>query len=245
MIIEKKLGISGDYQFKAINSKNPLQRNWHRNKFDIIENYFNSDKDLKNKKVLDLGTGSGNFEILFHNKFKYIVGADYNDEALEFLKSKLSENNITNVELIISDFTKFKTDIFKDKFDYIILVDVIEHFKVESAKKLLPNLLELLNDKGKVIVITPNYSSLWILIEKVLDKVQLVPKFQDEQHLAKYNTYNIVDLFSKNFKNIKLSTFNTLSYLALSYSLNKFINNLEEKIKFKHGNLIFSVFEKN
>jgi 2-polyprenyl-3-methyl-5-hydroxy-6-metoxy-1,4-benzoquinol methylase len=245
MIIEKKLGIKGDYQFKAINSKNPLQRNWHRNKFDILIDYLRKDRDLKNKKILDLGTGSGNFELLFHDKFKKIVGADYNDEALDFLNSKLEERDIKNVELKIADFTKLEESIFEDKFDYIIMIDVIEHFKKIEAEKLLPKLYNLLNEKGQIIIITPNYTSAWVVLEKALDKIQLVPKFDGEQHLAKYDTKNLTELFSKQFSLKEITTFNTLSYILISYHLNKAVSKMESKLKSKFGNLVFAAFQKN
>lgn len=245
MIIEKKLGIKGDYQFKAINSINPLQRNWHRNKFDMLEQFFNKESDLNNKKILDLGTGSGNFELLFHKKFKKIVGADYNEEALDFLKKKLHENKIQNVELIQTDFTNLDEKIFKDTFDYIIMIDVIEHFKTSDADKLIPKLHKILNDNGKVIIVTPNYSSGWILLEKALDKIQLVPKFDGEQHLAKYNTITLKKIFQKQFVLKEITTFNTLSYLMVSYNINKAVSKLESKIKSKYGNLIFAVFQKS
>ena len=244
MIIEKKLGIKGDYQFKAINSTNHLQRNWHRNKFDMLEQFFKNDSDLKNKKILDLGTGSGNFELLFYKKFKKIVGADYNDEALDFLKTKLKEKDIQNVELFQADFTKLDESIFNEKFDYIIMIDVIEHFKTSDADKLIPKLHKILNDEGKVIIITPNYSSGWILLEKALDKIQLVPKFDGEQHLAKYNTNNLKEIFQKQFELKEITTFNTISYLMISYNINKAVAKLESKIKSKYGNLIFAVFQK-
>ena len=177
--------------------------------------------------------------------FKKIVGADYNDEALDFLKSKLKEREIKNVDLKIADFTKLEESIFEDKFDYIIMIDVIEHFKTTDAEKLLPKLHNLLNVNGKVIIITPNYTSGWIVLEKALDKIQLVPKFDGEQHLAKYNTKNLEELFSKQFSVKEMTTFNTLSYVLISYHLNKAVSKLESKLKSKYGNLIFAVFQKN
>jgi len=41
--------------------------------------------------VLDLGTGSGNFELAYAKKLKKIVGVDYNDKLLAFLKNKLRQ----------------------------------------------------------------------------------------------------------------------------------------------------------
>jgi 2-polyprenyl-3-methyl-5-hydroxy-6-metoxy-1,4-benzoquinol methylase len=244
MIIEKKLGIKGDYQFNAINSTNLLQRNWHKNKFDVLKDFFESETNCQNKTVLDLGTGSGNFELLFSNYFKNITGLDYNDEALGFLEEKLKSKSIKNVNLIQADLTKLNTKLFTQKYDYIIMVDVIEHLKIQDAAKLIPFFYDLLKKDGKVIIITPNYQSSWIVLEKVLDNISLLPKFEGEQHLAKYNTKNLVEIFSEKFNLQILSTFNTISYLFLNYKLNKKVNNLENKIKSKYGNLIFAVFVK-
>lgn len=61
-IIEKQLGITGDYQYKAIRSKNYLQANWHNNKMLAMKQQLDIHKP---ETGLDLGTGSGNFELLF------------------------------------------------------------------------------------------------------------------------------------------------------------------------------------
>jgi len=246
MIIEKKLGIKGDYQYNAFYSPNLLQRNWHRNKFRMLSNYFENFPNLLEKKILDIGTGSGNFELLFHNKFKKIVGVDYNDEALSFLKIKLDELQIMNVELFMQDITRFDKNVFRDKFDFIILVDVIEHIKLEQAQKLISELVYLLTNNGIILVITPNYNSLWYVIEMVLDKFSIVPKFKGEQHLCKYNPKNLTDLFlNNNLKKIYLTTFNTNPFLAIFPPLNNFLLAIEEFLNFRYGNLLMGIYKKN
>src|SRR5260221_5594765 len=100
LITEKKLGITGDYQFRALKAKKYLQANWHQNKLTIIEKLL----DLYGtKSLLDLGTGSGNLELKFANRLNKIVGVDYNDEALSFLSKELKRRKIKNVKLIYHD----------------------------------------------------------------------------------------------------------------------------------------------
>ena len=82
-IVEKRLGISPDYQYKAMRKSFWLKRNWHKNKFDVIKEVCGFKRKMD---VLDLGTGSGNFELLYSRSVKHIYGIDYNDEALLFLK---------------------------------------------------------------------------------------------------------------------------------------------------------------
>src|SRR5258706_1139906 len=93
-IIEKQLGITGDYQFKAIRSRNYFQSNWHNNKLAVLQNLITK---YQPQTVLDLGTGSGNFELTFANQLQKIVGVDYNDEALKFLEQELKKREIKNV----------------------------------------------------------------------------------------------------------------------------------------------------
>jgi len=87
-IVEKELGIPPDYQYKAITEGVWLQKNWHRNKFNVMRDLLDT---KKSKVVLDLGTGSGNFEMLFSSLFKTIIGVDYNNEALSFFKISIKK----------------------------------------------------------------------------------------------------------------------------------------------------------
>lgn len=210
-IVEKKLGIPADYQYKALRNNFWAQRNWHRNKFEVVLEVL----PLKmSDSVLDLGTGSGNFELLFARRLKRIVGVDYNDEAIYFLNNLLKNENISNVDLVCSDVRKLPLDVTKKKYDLIVIIDVIEHIRIEDADKLLPKLRLLLNEDGKLLIITPNYNSIWRLLEVLLDKVSLVPKFQGEQHLAKFTSVNLPMMLKEHhYKKIRVTSFNLFSYI--------------------------------
>jgi len=104
IIVEEKLNIPGNYQFKALNDSIFIKSNWHRNKLICISNSIN----VKNMRILDLGTGSGNFEIMFSNLANEIVGVDYNVEALKFLSNELENRSIRNVRLIKEDIRNIK-----------------------------------------------------------------------------------------------------------------------------------------
>ena len=93
-------------------------------------------KFTKHSAVLDLGTGSGNFELWCAAKVRKIVGVDYNDEPLKFLKNKLKrgkKNNVVLVQSDIRDLTKVKRHA---PFDFIVVVDVIEHIPEKDALKV-------------------------------------------------------------------------------------------------------------
>lgn len=242
-IVEKKLGIPPDYQYKALRSNNFLQANWHNNKL-IVLNFIL--KLTKAKRILDLGTGSGNFELTFAKNVDQIVGVDYNDEAIKFLKSKLRENKIKNVHLITEDIRNIEKIKYPGKFDLIIIVDVIEHLKIAGADKLTSKITKFLKKDGKVCIITPNYKSSWLIIEKLLDKFTVFPYLKDEQHLVKFHKENLKKMFAqKGYRPLFFSTFNLFSFLFFNKSIASKLCKLELSLKLPFGNLLVYLFEIN
>jgi len=239
-ILEEILNISPDYQYKAINNKNFIQANWHRNKWEVLKEVIT---DCENSSVLDIGTGSGNFEYVFHNRVKNIVGIDYYKKATEFVKQMLYKKGICNVkiyELPAQDLKKLGTD---EKFDFIVIVDVIEHLKNTDTTKLLKDIKPLLKIQGKVIVITPNYKSSWLLIEKFIDFLKVAPQMKDAQHINKFTYEKLVkDTEDLGYKTDLITTFNTFSYLIPNRSISKKLAIFEIHQRFKFGNLLLSIF---
>jgi 2-polyprenyl-3-methyl-5-hydroxy-6-metoxy-1,4-benzoquinol methylase len=240
LIVEKELGIPADYQYKAIHSNNFFQANWHRNKMFVAEGLsrFN-----KNMSVLDLGTGSGNFELLFSKKVKSITGIDYNDEAVNFLISEVKARGIKNVNAIVSDIRDLKLPKGKKKFDLITLIDVIEHFHFRDLEIIFKNFKKYLKPGGKVLMITPNYKSSWPIIERLFDLFGLAPKFREHQHLSRLYRSNLEELTRMNgFTIDKVCTFNLFSYLIPNEWISKKLCLVETLIPFDLGNLIAVVF---
>lgn len=239
-IVEKKLGIPADYQYKALRNSNFLQSNWHANKLTALDYCLNLNSSIS---VLDLGTGSGNFELNFANKVKEITGVDYHKEALDFLDTKLHEGKTKNVRLIHSDIRKLYNIKKIGKYDVVILVDVIEHIQLSEATDVIKFVKKILTPHGRVCIITPNYHSLWILIEDILDKFTIVPHFAGHQHLAQYYPENLKNLFEKNgFSTEKLTSFNLFSYMSPSKRIAHQLSKIELQSAMKYGNLLLGVF---
>ena len=241
-ITEKTLGIKGDYQYRAIRSNNFFQANWHRNKWLVVDKFLDT---YRPKSVLDLGTGSGNFELNFSTKVNTIVGIDYNDEALAFLSSELTRKKITNVKLINQDIAKLST-LSIGKFDLILIVDVLEHIPMPSVKNLISRLANNLNPKGKIVIITPNYKGLWPLVERLVDRFTNLPNLEDIQHVTKFDLTFLENVFNHHsLKTVQRGTFNTFSYLTPIKWLSSCLCNLEMHLPLPWGNLIYAVFEKS
>lgn len=240
-IAEKRLGIDGDYQYKALRSKNFIQSNWHANKLIAIAYFLNLNKE---STLLDIGTGSGNLELLLANKVKKIIGVDYNNDALNFLRSQLKKEKISNVKLILGDLRELDKVVQGEKFDFITMIDVIEHVDYKDGEKLTRNLVKLLNPGGKIIIITPNYKSLWAFMETAMDFLHLAPHLDGEQHLAKYDSSNLAQIFRHaGIKNTKIKSFNLFSYLSPLKPISTLLCKTELLLPFNIGNLIIGIFE--
>jgi len=237
LIVEKTLGIPADYQYRAINDGLWLQKNWHRNKFEVLKQTITP---RKNGKVLDLGTGSGNFELLFSKNFLEIVGVDYNDAALDFLRKQLKKEGVDNVRLYQSDIRELPKDVTNIRFDLVIIVDTIEHIKKKDALGVISRARGLLNRGGELVIVTPNYSSVWIVLENILDKMSIVPKFAGKQHLSRFDRQSLSTAFVRTgFSQIKISSFNLFSFLSPFKLLNLILLKFELRFLRSSGCLIY------
>ena len=239
IIVEKKLKIPADYQYHALTKGSWFQKFWHLNKLRLADDCL---KFNKTQVVLDLGTGSGNFELLYHARIKKIDCVDYNDEALEFLNSKLLEKRIKNISLYLSRLPRLPTSIKIRKYDLIILMDIIEHLHYSDVALLLRRLCPLLRRDGRLFLVTPNYSSLWRYLEMLLESLHLVPKFTNEQHITQFDSNNIAKIIRESeLKIVQQGSFNLFSWLFPNSKINRFLLHLEKIWSRKSGCLLYLV----
>ncbi len=126
--------------------------------FLLMEKYFSKNylKHLpKNKQslIVDLGCGMGHFlYFLRKNGYKNYFGVDISQECVDFCrKKKLIEKNqlfCLNAE----EFLKKN----RQKFDVVIMNDLIEHIPKDEILPLLDLIRKKLKTKGKLIIKTIN-----------------------------------------------------------------------------------------
>lgn len=73
---------------------------------------------------LDCGCMWGAISIALAKRCKYVVGMDQTLDSLRFLKSRLQQEQISNVDLVCTDLRQIP--IFKNKFDIIVINGVLE-----------------------------------------------------------------------------------------------------------------------
>lgn len=227
--------ISGDYQYLALKKKILFQRQWHKNQLNLIKELNFLQKD---DGVLDAGCGSGNVVLEFAPRVKSIIGLDNNKQCVLFLNKKIKEETLSNAKAQFGDLLQLN---FKNKkFNKIILTEVVEHFIIKDCQIILNNLFRLCKTDGKILITTPNYQSLWPMLEWFLDTFNLVPHLQGTQHLNRFTAESLQRLVTNSgFKITKVGTWNSFTpFLAfISQSLADKLFKIEIYLPF--GNLLY------
>jgi len=163
---------------------------WFQARKEIIREII--DNKIKKKiDILDFGSGSGvNINML--SKFGFINIYEPHPDTKNYLKHKYKNKN------------KFKIldKIKNQKFDLIILADVLEHIKKD--KEVIEKLSNNLKHNGQILITVPAYQFLFSMKDITLG------------HYRRYNKTQILKLFQK-FKIIKLTYFNFFLFIPISF----------------------------
>lgn len=130
--------------------------------------------------VADVGCGLGFGSNLLTKSARLVCGydIDYLDFAKwAFPRVKFLRHNITD-------------KVLPYKYDYILLVDVIEH--IEQDKLAIENLKQSLKDHGTLILSTPNSASRYR---------------KSENHIREYTPETLKNLLESVFSNVKLMSY--------------------------------------
>jgi len=110
-----------NYLYKRISTLSVKINNGVHPKHKIMDYHSYFLNNIKNgSKVLDIGCGIGALAYDIANKAGYVVGIDINEELIRIAKTKFPKKNI---EYITGDATNYN---FKEKYDYLVLSNVLE-----------------------------------------------------------------------------------------------------------------------
>lgn len=178
--------IPGSYQYDAVTKGNPVQRFWHTNKRVVIERYLAPDPS---DFILDVGCGSGVISDFLAESDATVWGIDGSRDAIEFASKTFNKANLSFHQGLVDE--SFRIDRPVDK---LYCLEVLEHIYLEQGRQMLGNFHRALRPGGAVFLTTPNYRSLWPLIEWTLDTLKWVPQLIDDQHVTKYHRTKLRDL---------------------------------------------------
>lgn len=117
-------------------------------------------KEIKEKikyrikmRILDAGMGFGQYTYFLSKHFPAaeILAVDVKEEQVDDCKYFFSHSNIDRAKFEIADLTKIN---YKDEFDFILSVDVMEHIVEDEI--VFRNFASALKRGGKLLVNTPS-----------------------------------------------------------------------------------------
>ncbi len=177
------VSIGGDYQHKAAESPNAVQRFWHHTKRLITQDLL---PPAPNDQCLELGCGSGVLCGFLGETAEKVVGIDANEEAIAFARKTYGSSRVQFRRGLLDE--DFPLEFRPDK---IYCMEVIEHVYEDQARAMLGLFEKILAPGGQALLTTPNYASLWPIIEWGMDRARLAPRMKDEQHVCKFTPKRI------------------------------------------------------
>lgn len=119
---------------------------------------------IKGKRMLDIGCGVGFLCKAFCKNFERIVGIDGSLCKIKIAKEKNSDPIIEYIHTLDNEFNS------KEKFDCIIVTNVLEHVLDDNA--FLCRVYDMLNSDGQLIITVPNALGLHKRIGKQMNLIE-------------------------------------------------------------------------
>jgi len=105
--------------------------------------------DIKGKKIMDIGAGTGYFSVRFAINGAYVIAADVSEGFLSFLKNRMKEEKISNMEL---RKVPYDSPLLKDKeVDIVFMSNTYHH--IENRITYFTNVKQGLKTDGELIIV--------------------------------------------------------------------------------------------
>ena len=223
-----------------------IRRLWHVSKFERVLDCL---PEEDGGSLLDIGCFAGTFlSVVPRYRFDRQLGIDILPEQIDYATHHHSAPFREFRHALVSDIVKTG-----EQFDCVTLIEVIEHLERPAVAELLSGIWKVLKPGGRFILTTPNYGSMWPVIELALNRMSDVK--YEEQHITKFSFFNLelqlqsIEPQIWNRFDLKLKTtthFVTPFMAAVSYDLARGLSRALPHSKWRHpaGNLILTILEK-
>ncbi len=108
----------------------------------------------RDASVLDIGCGFGSGSLMAAKNCGEVDGIDISEKAVSIARDRARKMGLNNVRFNVGD--ALNLDFQDNHFDWVCSKDVIEHFRLEDAKKHLRETARVLKPGGNYIVATPH-----------------------------------------------------------------------------------------
>lgn len=208
--------VAGDYQYRALHSGHRMQRFWHGGKLTMIDQLIRPHLQA-GSRLLEIGCGAGNLLLQASVRGSYPVALDLAMQSLAFVRSRLQEARSGPEAPSGFACTQAIGELLPladRSFDCVLLSEVIEH--LEAPKVSIREASRVLRPGGRLLVTTPNYQSLWPMMEWTVDLLNMAPKMAGEQHISRFQPASL--------RRILVESGLGIEYFGTIYSLSPFLS---------------------
>ncbi|HXH74873.1 MAG TPA: methyltransferase domain-containing protein [Bacteriovoracaceae bacterium] len=170
---------------KIFDAPNGVRKFWHWHKFDSVLRSINFSSVAT---ILDVGCFSGSFIGRFLGEKRIeATGIDILPKQVEYAVDKFTGKS--QKFICIQNFEEATIKLNGQTFDAVTFIEVIEHLTHDQIRSFFRMLDQLTHKGSQVVITTPNYISLWPLLEIILNRVSDVE--YEEQHITKFTVFDI------------------------------------------------------
>ncbi len=213
-----------------------IQSKWHHLKFKGIHKVLS---DYRYDTILDLGCGPGTFTATLTSG-KKCFGLDIAAGQIEYAQKYYGGT----CQFLVGSATKLP--FANESMDAVVTVEFIEHLPLEQIKQMLKEIHRCLKKEGILILTTPNYHSVWPLLEWIVSKISKVD--YRKQHCSHFHIRRFEAIMrEQGFKVNVLRRYLFLSpfFAIIDWRLADRIFEFEFKKLKAFGHLLLGVAEKN
>lgn len=148
----------------------------------------------KNHSLLEIGCGIATLTGLIANYLKRgkILATDISPENIELAKARLG--NHRNIEFLVSDMQDFS---YNQKFDFIVLADVLEHIPKNLHPGLFHVIAEYMNEDAILFINIPHPKNIEFIRNNFPERLQIIDQelYADELSENAMNAGLILETF--------------------------------------------------
>jgi SAM-dependent methyltransferase len=143
-------------------------------------------------RVLEIGCGDAALLARVARLGVEVTGVDSDETALVLARQMFAQGGLRG------EFHGDLDDVKGQKFDTVILAEVIEH--VDDAEALLAQVVELLSDSGRLVLTTP---------------IRTLERSPDAHHVHEFWPSELVDLLGRYFQDVRLTRMHPVWFVDL------------------------------